>query len=94
MSAYIKLGDSKIGTPVRKDGSTFDFGRSGSNDKVPEITDDDARKFDDNQSEEEKGLYYVALFYVFMMYDEYYTPIYSPIHYLGSVKIDSKDILN
>ena len=93
-SAYIKIGDAIKGVPVRLNGSSFDFGRAGSNDKVPETTDDDARKFEESQSDEEKGLYYVALFYVFMMYDDFYTPVYSPIHYLGTVTINATDVNN
>lgn len=93
LSAFVKIDGAKIGLPVRINGSSFDFGKSGINDKIPLASDDDTpalEKFPDEQPEDEAGKYYVSLFYVFMMYDESYIPRYSPIRYLGTVTVNTK----
>ena len=89
-SASIKIDDKGDGVPFRINGKTFDFGRKGSNDEIPVEADDDSSN-GETKWDNESTTYYVALFYVFMMYDDFYTPLYSPIHYLGTVKIDSTD---
>lgn len=89
-SAGIWVDDQKKGLPCRSVGAySFDFGRKDVFDAVPQKDEDDAKNFSETQSESESGLYYVALFSGFMMLDDDYTPLYSPIHYLGCVKIDS-----
>ena len=96
-SASVLIDGKKKGVPVRNNGFSFDFGRSGSNDKLPVASDDDTpavEKFPENQGENENGLYYVALFYFFEMFNDDFSPNRSPIHYLGTVTIDSKVIQN
>ena len=89
-SAGIWVDNVRKGVPCRNGtGLTFDFGRKGKYDSVPQKTDDDAKGFADEQPEDENGLYYVAMFSVFMMLDDDYATVYSPIHYLGCVQLDS-----
>ena len=89
-SAGIWVDGKRKGFPCRVSGAySFDFGRKGDFDVIPQKDDEDAKNFVENPLEEEKGNYYVALFSVFMMFDDDYSAIYSPIHYLGCVKIDS-----
>ena len=86
-NAHVIVDGTNTGVPVRTNGNTFDFGRHGENDKVPLETDDDTKNFT-TRTIEDPDLYYVSLYSVFMMYDEQYEPVFSPIHYLGTVKID------
>lgn len=88
-SAGIWLDDVKKGVPVRiVKSQPFDFGKE--NDFLPLLNEDDTKNFVENQAEKDLDFYYVALFSVFMMLDDDFVPIYSPIHCLGSVKINSK----
>ena len=89
-SAGIWVDNKKKGLPCRSVGAfSFDFGRHEVYDAVPQKDEEDAKNFSETQSEAENGFYYVALFSGFMMLDDDYTQLYSPIHYLGCVKIDS-----
>ena len=88
-SAYVKVNGTSIGIPLRSNDGTFNFAVAKA-DTVPQKGDDDTKNFADPTGSN----YYVALFYVFMMYDDTYTPIYSPVHYLGTVMIDSSSDLN
>ena len=89
-NAHILVDGTNVGVPVRNTNSlTFDFGRKGDNDKLPEETDQDFN-YQTNSEPSEDGIYYVALFSVFMMFDDNWESIYSPVHYLGMVAINSK----
>jgi len=96
--AGVWVDSDKKGIPVRFENEyTFDFGRNGSYDKKPEKTpanNGDTKNFVDEQKEEEKDIYYVALYSVFMMLDDEFNSVYSPIHHLGNVKIDSNSERN
>ena len=78
----IIVDDVKIGTPCRSNGKNFEFFESPDDSNKPVSEDDDTKKFDENSDG-----YYVALFSVFSAFDEDYQPLYSPIHYLGSIKV-------
>ncbi|MCR5189430.1 MAG: hypothetical protein K6C97_10880 [Treponema sp.] len=81
---YLNSATSKT-VPVRNAYYTFNFGRDGSTDKVPEKDDDDF----DYISGPTDSKYYVAMFAVAFGYDAAYTNYYSNILYLGSVTIDA-----
>lgn len=95
-SARIIVDGSTVGTPVRYNGKTFDFGRNGDKDgrpvKVPsaeENTSDVKRLADDP---DDPDTFYVVLYGIFYMPSESFDKIiYSPIHYLGEVKINAAD---
>lgn len=85
-SPEITVDDTRLGTPCRTNDKNFNFYESteGSNKPVANDDDtDDSNNFADNPD----GPYYVALFSVFSTFDESYEPLYSPIHYLGSIKV-------
>ena len=99
-SARIYVDDKKVGIPIRMTGKTFDFGRSGENDENPASThstenasSSDTKGFLEKQDEGEENIFYVAMFAVFWMWDESYETNYSPVHFLGRVKIDA-NVLN
>ena len=80
--AEIKVDEKVIGTSCRKNGKSFNFFEQTDENK-PDVLDDDFKY----KSEEGTDSYYVALYSVFSAFDDDYTPLYSPIHYLGSIKI-------
>lgn len=99
-SARISVDGEKVGVPVRMTGKTFDFGRSGENDENPMVSHStenassgDTKGFLEKQDESEENIFYVAMFAVYWMYDEFYETNYSPVHFLGRVKIDA-NVLN
>ncbi|MBO4640941.1 MAG: hypothetical protein J5710_14415 [Treponema sp.] len=92
-SAGITVDNTNLGIPLRFNGKTFDFGRTGSKDEKPqkvlssEESYSDVRKLEENP---ENDFFYVVLYGVFNMpTDTFEKTIYSPVHYLGEVKIDS-----
>lgn len=88
-SACIKISENNIGKPLRNlsNKSTFNFFAKTSYDRIPEKNDDDVR-FSGNATDD--GLY-VSMFAVAIGHNLDYTPIYSNILYLGSVKINPDD---
>ena len=87
-AAGIWIDNQKKGVPVRVVKSRpFDFGRD--DEYLPLINEDDTKNFVETQGDDDRNKYYVALFSVFMMLDDDFVPVYNPVHYLGSVKIDS-----
>ncbi len=82
--AEIKVDGTIIGTSCRKNGKSFNFFEQTDENK-PDVLDDDFKY----KSEEGTDSYYVALYSVFSAFDDDYTPLYSPIHYLGSIKISN-----
>lgn len=92
-SARIFIDDIQVGLPLRYNGKTFDFGRKGSYDEVPKKLENDesasdTRRFSTNPAN--PNTFYVVLFGVFSMpTDSFEKIIYSPVHYLGEVKIDA-----
>lgn len=94
-TAGIWIDGEKKGEPVRVVNSNpFDFGRSS--EYVPLSGQEDTKNFTENKDEtaSDYNVFYVALFAYFMLLDDNYTPIYSPIAHLGSVKIDATTDLN
>lgn len=82
---YVNSSTTKT-IPVRNVNRTsFNFGRSGSNDKAPAQGDDDV----DYTSGPTNHKWYVAMFAVAVGYDYTYTNYYSNILYLGAVTIDA-----
>ncbi len=73
--------------PIRNvsDGTTFNFGRSGTLDVVPKSGDDDVNY----TSMSDGNKWYIAMFAVAVGMDYLYTPYYSNILYLGAVTIDA-----
>ncbi len=85
--ADISVGEKSLGIPCRLNGCSFNFFGNGEFDKKPIADDDDVGKnFDKDETTASEG-FYVALFSVFMNYDDSYVPVYSPVHYLGSIKV-------
>ncbi len=88
----VDIDGAYAGVPCRTNGNSFNFfgigdGNSATADfyKEPVSGDDDAKSL--SSSPDAAKTYYVCLFSVFMNYDESYNPVYSPIHYLGQIKI-------
>lgn len=82
--AYIRIGTADAGKPLRESGYSFDFGRNGSNDRMP--VSGDADYSSSSSADNDK---YVAMFAFAVGHDSAYSNYYSNILYLGSVKIDS-----
>lgn len=81
------LGNSSsVTVPLRNgsDGYTFNFGRSGTYDKVPISGDSDV-----NYSSNDENTWYVAMFAVALGRDSTFTSYHSNIQYLGAVCIDA-----
>ncbi len=97
-SANITVDGNTAGIPVRLNGKSFDFGRTGDNDEKPvkvpsaeENTSDVKRLLDDPSID----VFYVVLYGIFYMpSDSFDKTIYSPVHYLGEVKIDASKEFN
>lgn len=90
-AARIMIDGEFYSLPVRVDGkSTFNFGRDGENDVVPEDGDVDVRY----KTTTEEGIWYVCLFAIGVGIDATFTPTYSNILYLGTVAIDSNSYDN
>lgn len=97
-SARIVVDNSVVGIPMRFNGKTFDFGRNGDYDEKPvqvpsaEENTSDVKRFSDKPDSES---FYVVLYGVFYMpSDSFEKTFYSPVHYLGEVKIDSTSEMN
>ncbi len=89
-TAGIWVDDVKKGEPVRSVRyNPFDFGRNS--EYIPQPGEDDTKNFTENKDEtaSDYNVFYVALFAYFMLLDDNYTTIYSPIKHLGTVKIDA-----
>jgi len=80
-------GSASKTIPVRDNRYSFNFGRSGTNDKVPLSIDSDVKY----NSETSDTKWYVAMFAVSVGYDTSYVSVYSNILYLGSVTIDQAE---
>ena len=95
-AAKIQIGNSDIGIPLRHNGKNFDFGRSGEDRYELPVKNTDGNENDtDIKGLSEDPEQNITDFYV-VLYGIYYAPndtfervIYSPIHYLGHVKINS-----
>ena len=90
-SAKIFIGDTLQGIPVRNNGKTFDFGRNGTYDEKPVKMENDENASDTKGfSDEVTSEFFVVLYGVFAMPTESFEKIiYSPVHYLGEVRIDA-----
>ena len=86
---YLK-GTLEASRPVRalEKPYTFNFGRTGDNDKIPDEQDNDLKY---TTTPSKADTYYVCLFAVGTGVDVYWTPQYSNILYLGTVTINSKE---
>lgn len=100
-SAGIKVDNQLYGIPVRRNGKTFDFGRTGENDENPSVnisdansTDSDTKGFLEKQAEDEENIFYVVMFTAFQMFNDSYEPVNSPVHHLGLVKINANEEKN
>ncbi len=96
-SARIKVDDVIKGIPVRANiNKTFDFGRTeNSYEGLPLKDDDDTKGFSETQPDSDTNNYYVVLYGVFYMLSATFEKtIYSPVHCLGKVKIDSTSTAN
>lgn len=89
-ASRIELDGVNIGKPVRnlsESNLSFNFGRTGENDRAPLDSDEDVKI---SSTPTESGMWYVAMFAVGIGEDlDTYAPIYSNILYLGAVKISS-----
>jgi len=87
--AKIVIGGEDAGVPRRNNGKSgaysFDFGRSGDADKVPDSDDTDVKYSSSSTSD---GKWYVSMFAVALGRDSSYSITYSNIFYLGTVCID------
>jgi hypothetical protein len=91
-AARIEIDGNLYSLPVRVDGkSTFNFGRDGENDNVPQDGDNDV-KYSSTTTEE--GFWYVTMFAVAVGMDTTFTKTYSNIEYLGTVAIDANSYDN
>ena len=95
--AQIRIDDKEVGIPLRYNGKTFDFGRTGEYDEKPvkanatEESSTDVRLFD-SAGDGNGDTFYVVLYGVFSMpTDSFEKIIYSPVHYLGEVKIEATE---
>ena len=97
--AQISVDNETVGIPVRYNGKSFDFGRSGDYNEKPvkspntSSTEESASDYKllDSNGDENGNAYYVVLYGVFYMPTESFEKIiYSPVHYLGEVKIDAR----
>ncbi len=77
-------GNEGYSIPLRYNGKTFDFGRTGEKDGIPEEDDSDFKK-----NSTDSHFYYIPMFAVGIARDTTYTYQYSNIIYLGTVLIDS-----
>lgn len=96
--AQITVDNGAVGIPVRYNGKSFDFGRPGDYYEKPvkssntNNTEENASDYKslDSTGDENGNAYYVVLYGVFYMPTESFEKIiYSPVHYLGEVKIDA-----
>ena len=82
----IVVDGTRIGTPCRTNDRNFDFFEQSDGSNKPVAEDEDTKNFA-NPPDTNPEAYYVALFSVFSTFDESYEPLYSPVHYLGSIKV-------
>lgn len=94
-------GSEEKSIPFRFNCKSFDFGRSNSYDEKPVKAETDERNSDTRNFSDpsttgvEENIYYVVLYGLFSMpTDTFEKTIYSPVHYLGAVKIDSNELNN
>ena len=92
--AQISIDNKAIGIPLRYNGKTFDFGRTGEYDEKPKNNNNEDIPLDckrlDTKGDGDGDTFYVVLYGVFSMpTDSFEKIIYSPVHYLGEVKIDA-----
>lgn len=91
-AARIMIGKEFYSLPVRVDGkSTFNFGRDGENDLIPQDGDIDVKY---SSTTTEDGIWYVSMFAVAVGMDTTFTKTYSNILYLGTVVIDANSYDN
>ena len=100
-SAKIIVDGTERGIPFRFNYKSFDFGRNNpSYDEKPvkaetDERNSDTRNFSDPTADGVDANYYVVLYGLFSMpTDTFEKTIYSPVHYLGAVKIDSNELNN
>ena len=97
-AARITVDDKTVGIPLRHNGKTFDFGRSGDYDEKPAKVSNAEESSSDVKGlsqPADNNIFYVVLYGIFYMPTETFDKtIYSPIHYLGEVKIDAGEINN
>ena len=98
-AARIMIDNQTVGIPLRYNGKTFDFGRTGDYDEKPakvssaEESSSDVKGFVDDSNS--NNTFYVVLYGIFYMPTETFDKtIYSPIHYLGEIKIDATSEIN
>ena len=92
--AQISVENETIGIPVRYNGKSFDFGKSGDINEKPvwisNSSEENASDVKGFSQSSDNNVFYVVLFGVFSMPTESFEKIiYSPVHYLGEVKIDA-----
>lgn len=81
-SSGITVDGIRLGSPCRINSKNFNFNEPSDGSNKPLSDDDDTKKF----ASEADG-FYVVLFSVFSTFDEVFDTLYSPIHYLGAIKI-------
>lgn len=86
----IEIDGNEHGVPVRYSGTNKDFNFSTANDNVPKSTDEDSLIVD-NQSEDDKDKFYVALFALTEGRDNNFMYYYSPVKYLGGITIQAEN---
>ena len=98
-SAKITIDNTTVGIPMRINGKTFDFGGKGDYDEKPqkvpsaEESTSDVKRFSDTP--DNGNYFYVVLYGIFYMPSESFDKtFYSPVHYLGEVKIDASTEMN
>ena len=82
----IKVDDVVAGVPCRTIDKNFNFFEQSDGSNKPLSDDEDIKNFSTNPDTNPEA-YCVSLFAVFSTFDEVFEPLYSPIHYLGSIKI-------
>ena len=99
--AQVVVDNKVVGIPLRYNGKTFDFGRTGDYDEKPvrktDGTDENTTDIKrlDSSGDENGNAYYVVLYGVFYMPTESFEKtIYSPVHYLGTVTINAAEANN
>lgn len=84
--SLITVDETVVGVPCRTIDKNFNFFSEADGSNKPLSDDEDIKNFSSNPDTNPEA-YYVSLFAVFSTFDEVFEPLYSPIHYLGSIKI-------
>lgn len=84
--SQITVDDVVVGVPCRTIDKNFNFFEMPDGSNKPVSDDEDIKNFSSNPDNNPEA-YCVSLFAVFSTFDEVFEPLYSPIHYLGSIKI-------